>query len=104
MSSSSAGGGALWKWFFVIVIVLVLAATASLWWFNQHIQLTPEEFARRRAIWNEKKPADYFLEYLRVEDDSDSGKLYRVMVANGKVREAYEFNVQVRERRDMNPP
>jgi hypothetical protein len=92
------------KWFFVIVILLAVAATAFLWWFNVQIQLTPEEFARQRAIWAEERPDDYYLEYLRVEDDESTGKFYRVSVHAGKVSAAQEYDVQIRERREINPP
>lgn len=104
MAAPAPNDSSLWKWFFLIVILLAVGATASLWWFNLRIQLKPEEFDRQHETWLVKRPESYFFEYLRVEDDASTGKLYRVTVTGGKVTEAYEFDVQVRERRDMNPP
>lgn len=92
------------KWYFLIVIVLALVGTASLWWFNQSIQLSRDDLAERHALWQRTRPADYDFAYLRVEDDSSTGKFYRVEVRQGKVVKAEEFTVQVRDRRDIDPP
>jgi len=104
VSSPTRPNPNLWKWFFGIVILLTVGATAGLWLFNQWIQLTPEELAAQRANWEKNKPADYFLTYLLVENDSDAGLVYKVHVRGGEVKQAREFAVRVRERREVDPP
>src|SRR5262245_35401227 len=94
----------LWKWYFLVVIGLTLAATAALWWFNRSIQLSAEELAAQRHLWETQGPADYSFTYYRVEDDRTEGKLYKVDVRAGKVVKAEEFDVNIRDRREIDPP
>ena len=94
----------LWLIYFLVVIVLSVAATAALWYFNVSIQLTPEELAEERQLWKEKGPSDYFLAYLRLEDEESTGKLYQVEVHGGKVTQAREHTVNVRAGRETDPP
>jgi hypothetical protein len=91
----------LWKWYFAVVIALTLLATAALWWFNQSIQLTRAQFNAERRRWEEKRPPAYRFSYFRVDDDSSTGVLYKVEVAGARVTRAEAFDVEVRERRDI---
>lgn len=103
MAGESASGRSrsLWKWYFIVIIALTLLATGSLWWFNWSIQLTPEDLAAHRGAWEQKQPRRYRFSYLRVADDADTGRLYRVEVVDRKVLRAEEFEVAVRDRTEV---
>jgi hypothetical protein len=90
--------------YFLVVIALSVAAAAALWFFNVSIQLTPEELAEQRQLWKKHGPSDYFLGYLRLEDEESTGKFYQVEVRGGKVTQAREHIVNVRAGREIDPP
>jgi hypothetical protein len=71
-----------WIWFFVILFVLAVAAVTIQVWYNVRNQLTHEQLARARALWNAKGPADYDMHY--VIHKLDSKETYDVKVRNGK--------------------
>jgi hypothetical protein len=53
-----------WIWFFVALALLAAAAVAIPLWFNLSQQLTADELERHEALWQEKRPADYDVEYI----------------------------------------
>src|SRR5262249_60155128 len=71
-----------WIWFFALLALLTVAGISLNWWFNLRQQLTPEQLAAARALWNAKGPHDYELEY--TEQGSARGT-YLVQVRGGKV-------------------
>ena len=58
-----------WIWFFAPLAVLGLCAMISPWVYNLWQQLRPEQLAAARALWDQKGPKDYDLEYVIKEDD-----------------------------------
>ncbi len=79
-----------WVWFFVLVGTLAVAAVATEIWFNERQQLTPEKLAAARAVWQEKGPRDYALDYdIKRDYDPDpaprNGEKYTVRVKVGQV-------------------
>jgi hypothetical protein len=52
-----------WVWFFLVLGLLAVIAIIIPLWFNLSQQLRPEDVARARAVWEEKRPADYDLDY-----------------------------------------
>lgn len=77
-----------WLWFFVVLIVLTVAATAILWVYNSQQQLTAEELAAARKLWDEKRPASYVMTYTK--NGSSQGNsffaTFVVSVSKGQVR------------------
>ncbi len=58
-----------WIWFFAPLAVLGLCAMIIPWVYNLWQQLRPEQLAAARALWDQKGPRDYDLEYVIKEDD-----------------------------------
>jgi hypothetical protein len=52
-----------WVWFFLVLGVLTAGGIAANVWFNLQQQLTPEQLADARRVWEESGPADYRLDY-----------------------------------------
>ncbi len=71
-----------WVWFFVALAVMGVAAIAVNWVYNVRQQLTREKLAAARKLWEEKRPPDYDLQYVKVADASER---FVVRVRNGKV-------------------
>jgi hypothetical protein len=69
-----------WLWFFGTLAVLGTAWIAGLVIFNRQQQLTPERLAEAQALWNDKGPSDYDMDYTQ------------------KGVDAGEFQVRVRDR------
>lgn len=80
MATRTSNAG--WIWFFVVLALLTVAAVATLVVFNLRQQLTPEKLAEAQALWKEKGPPDYDLEYTK--EGSVSQHLH-VEVRGGKV-------------------
>src|SRR5262249_4483768 len=55
-----------WIWFFVILIVLTVTSITIMIVYNLRQQLKPEQLAQARALWEQKGPADYDLDYTQV--------------------------------------
>jgi hypothetical protein len=78
-----------WVWFFLLLAALAAAGVTVEVWSNLNQQLTPEKLAAARAVWREKGPRDYFLDYeIKREDNPDpaphAGDKHTVRVADGK--------------------
>jgi hypothetical protein len=61
-----------WVWFFVILAILGIGAIVINLVYNVLQQLRPQELASARALWNEKAPTDYDLDYV-VKDENATG-------------------------------
>ena len=58
-----------WLWYFALLTVLGISAITIPWIYNVWQQLRPEQLASARALWKEKGPKDYDLEYVSKEDE-----------------------------------
>src|SRR5207253_997447 len=74
-----------WIWFFVVLAGLTVTAITILVVFNLSQQLTREQLAAAEALWKEKGPRDYDLEY--TEEGSIFNK-FTVKVRAGRVVDA----------------
>jgi hypothetical protein len=82
-----------WVWFFLVLGTLVVAGVSIEIWSNEKQQLTPEKLAQARALWREKGPRDYVLEYEVKRDDTPdpaprTGEKSTVRVKDGKAEAA----------------
>lgn len=71
-----------WIWYFVILIVLTIASITVMIVYNLGQQLKPEQLATARALWAEKGPADYDMEYTQI---GNAPGTYKVQVRDGEV-------------------
>jgi|SRR5262245_57598550 len=71
-----------WVWFFVALGVMGITAITVNWIYNARQQLTRERLEAARRFWEERRPADYDLEYVKA--GTASGR-FVVRVRNGKV-------------------
>jgi hypothetical protein len=79
-----------WVWFFLLLGTLAAIGVSIEVWSNLQQQLTPEKVAAARALWAEKGPRDYELDYEVKRGDAPDpsprvGEKYTVVVKNGKV-------------------
>jgi hypothetical protein len=88
MSSAPTPRPKRWIWFFVVIATLAAAGLATEIWSNLSQQLTPEKLAAARAVWQEKGPRDYVLNYDVKRDENPDpvrgGDRYTVRVTDGK--------------------
>jgi hypothetical protein len=54
-----------WVWFFVVLALLALAAVGISTAYNLRQQLRPDALENAQALWKEKGPASYVLEYTK---------------------------------------
>src|SRR6516164_3745556 len=54
-----------WIWYFVLLAILTVAMITSLIVFNVGQQLTPEKLAAAIALWKERGPTSYDMEYTK---------------------------------------
>lgn len=78
-----------WVWFFLVLGTLAVAGVGIEVWSNLQQQLTPEKLALARALWADKGPRDYTLDYeIKREDAPDPsprvGEKHTVRVKDGK--------------------
>jgi hypothetical protein len=78
-----------WVWFFLLLGTLAVAGVGIEVWSNLQQQLTPEKLAVARALWAEKGPRDYELDYEVKRGDTPDpsprvGEKYTVRVKDGK--------------------
>src|SRR3954447_10166847 len=78
-----------WVWFFLVLATLAAAGIVIEVWSNHNQQLTPEKLAVARALWTEKGPRDYTLDYeVKRDDEPDpvprAGEKFTVRVKDGK--------------------
>jgi uncharacterized protein DUF6174 len=74
-----------WIWYFVVLAGLAVLAMASLVVYNLNQQLTSEQIAAARKLWNEKGPKSYQLTYrIKIGIDKEPD-IYVVRVRNGEV-------------------
>jgi hypothetical protein len=71
-----------WIWYFVILALLTITSVTIMIAYNKSQQLKPEQLAVARALWAEKGPADYDMEYTQI--GSASGTI-DVKVRNGVI-------------------
>ena len=71
-----------WIWYFVILALLTVVAVGVLFTFNERQQLTPEQLAEARRLWNANGPASYDMIY--IQKGSAPGT-FRVQVRNKSV-------------------
>jgi hypothetical protein len=76
-----------WIWFFAIVGTLTVAGVLLEIWFNLRQQLDSTQLERARALWEDRGPADYEMEYT-VREGSDA-TLYKVQVKGKKPAAAW---------------
>jgi hypothetical protein len=75
-----------------VVAVLAAAAVALEIWYNLSQQLSPDQLERARALWRERGPADYDLEYVLTRQGRE-GDRYLARVRDARVT-AVEVNGQ----------
>jgi hypothetical protein len=78
-----------WVWFFLLLGTLAAVGVGIEVWSNLRQQLTPEKLAAARALWAEKGPRDYELDYEVKRGDAPDpsprvGEKYTVVVKDGK--------------------
>jgi hypothetical protein len=71
-----------WVWFLVVLAVLTVTAITINIVYNLRQQLTPEQLAAARALWEQKGPRDYDMEY--TQQGADPG-VFVARVRDGKV-------------------
>ncbi len=89
MSSPPTPRPKRWVWFFLVLGTLAVAGLSIEVWSNLEQQLTLEKLAAARALWTEKGPRDYFLDYeVKRDDEPDpaprTGEKYTIRVEDGK--------------------
>lgn len=84
-----------WVWYLVVLFVLTVAAITTLVTFNLRQQLRPEQLAAAKALWKEKGPRDYDLEYTKQVQQTE---LFRSRVRDGKVVAATRNGQPLEER------
>ncbi len=84
-----------WIWYFVILTVLAIVAVAILIRYNQGQQLTRQQLDQARALWRQKGPGDYDLDYTKAAAATER---YRVQVRHGKVVSALRDGQPMEER------
>jgi hypothetical protein len=62
-----------WIWYFVVLAALGTAAIAINFIYNVLQQLKPEQLAAARALWEEKAPPDYDLDYVVKDEEATGG-------------------------------
>jgi hypothetical protein len=92
MSSQLKARSRRWIWFFIVVGTLGAAGVTAEIWSNLNQQLTPEKLAEARAVWKQKGPRNYDLDYeIKREDNPDpaprTGAKVTVHVENGQAQE-----------------
>jgi hypothetical protein len=73
-----------WLWFFLALAALAAAAVVIPIVYNIGLQLTPEQLEQARALWDERGPKDYDLEYAEKLDPDTRIFIYRVKVRGGR--------------------
>lgn len=71
-----------WIWFFLFLAVFAVIWYTILIVFNLRQQLKPEQLAAARALWDEKGPRDYDLEYTQTTTETQT---FVVRVRHGQV-------------------
>ncbi len=74
-----------WLWFFGILVLLAVAAIIIPIVHNQRMQLTPQQLAHARALWQEKGTDNYDLSYSERTDREPEADEFRVKVRRGRV-------------------
>lgn len=77
-----------WIWYFAGLFVLGALAVVTPWVFNLRQQLQPEVLAECRALWRQRGPRDYDLEYGERIDVDPRRDEFQVEVRGGKVTAA----------------
>ena len=85
-----------WIWFFAVLAVLGVAAISINWVYSVWQQLRPDRLAAARALWQERGPASYDLEYVVKEENTPGADpredphfdYYKVEVRGGRVQSA----------------
>jgi hypothetical protein len=73
-----------WIWFFVVLALLGIASISISWVYNVKQQLTPEELAHNRALWEKNRPRSYVFAYTK--QLKSARESYVVTVHDGKVQ------------------
>jgi hypothetical protein len=76
-----------WIGFFAFLLIASIGVTVFMIWFNQSIQLTPDELTAARKLWEEKGPKSYNMVYTEQINDDDKKSIFFVKVRNQKVEE-----------------
>ncbi len=84
-----------WIWYFAILAALSVAAIIVLVRFNLSQQLTPEQLAAARALWQERGPRNYDLEY---NQQGSTPETRKVWVRDGQVVRAVRDGEPLEER------
>src|SRR5436190_24243074 len=61
--------GRAWVWYMVSLGVLAVTFAGIQVWYNLSLQLKPEQVAAARALWQQKGPRSYDLEYTQEGDN-----------------------------------
>lgn len=84
-----------WVWYFLILAVLAALSVAILIRYNRGQQLTRQQLDAARALWREKGPSDYDLDYTKTTTATER---FRVQVRRGKVVSALRDGQPMEER------
>lgn len=70
-----------WIWFFAVLAFLALAAIGISTAYNLRQQLRPDTLAQMRALWKEKGPRNYVMEYTKTIQEPET---FVVKVRHGR--------------------
>jgi hypothetical protein len=96
MKQASSRPGRAWVWFFVVLGALALTAIVIQIWYNWSHQLNADQLAEAEAVWKEKGPRNYDMEY--TVRKIDGTEVYAVKVRNGKVMSVLRDSRPVEQR------
>jgi hypothetical protein len=75
-----------WVAYFAFLIVASLGVMIFMIWYNQSLQLTPEQLQEARTLWEEKGPKNYDMIYTKRINEDPPIK-FAVKVRGGRVQE-----------------
>ncbi len=87
-----------WVWFFVVLGCLALVAIIVPIWYNFSHQLTREQLAAARALWQQKGPRSYDMAYAKKVGKLEAIDNFQVEVRDGKVIKVERNGAPVEER------
>ncbi len=87
-----------WIWFFATLGVLSVAAIAIVRIYSSHPQLTLEELKEAQALWRQRGPSDYDMEYTVKKNSPADTESFVVHVRNKKVVSATRNGQPLEER------
>ena len=75
-----------WAWYFAFLVIASVGAMVFMIWYNNLMQLKPEELAAAKRRWQEANIKNYDMIYLEKHNEDKSTK-FAVKVRNSKVQD-----------------